>query len=275
MRFIPATKQEGAPATSVNSRARVAGRITVGSLAAAGAFAFLASGHAAQAATLSTKSKVVSSPSSATSKPQTVNKYVVTQGDTLYEIASRSGVSLNSLVRANGISTSKPIVVGQHLVIPTSQTVAIPKSKVSSAGVQPTDIPNTSARFDLKPIFSQAASRYGVSLSLLEAVAWHESGWQSAAVSRTGAIGIGQLMPSAVSYVNQYLVSKPLDPKTDSGNISITASYLHYLINENKGDYRMALAAYYQGETSVRTKGIYNDTSGYVAAILALQQRYF
>jgi cell wall-associated NlpC family hydrolase len=44
--------------------------------------------------------------------------YVVTEGDTLVEIAANVGVPLRDLLAANGLSTSSLIVPGQHLVIP-------------------------------------------------------------------------------------------------------------------------------------------------------------
>lgn len=45
-------------------------------------------------------------------------RYTVRSGDTLYLIAERYGVSLNSLIRANNISDSSNIRVGQQIIIP-------------------------------------------------------------------------------------------------------------------------------------------------------------
>src|SRR5690606_22274480 len=53
-------------------------------------------------------------------KPK-VRTYVVKAGDSLSVIASRHGVSVAALTRANNISRKKPIRPGQKLVIPEPQ----------------------------------------------------------------------------------------------------------------------------------------------------------
>lgn|GEM_PF-4301097 len=53
-------------------------------------------------------------------------KYVVQAGDTLFQIATQYGVSLEDLVAANQIADPDRIAVGQELLIPGYQVPATP-----------------------------------------------------------------------------------------------------------------------------------------------------
>ena len=72
---------------------------------------------------------------SASSVVSTSGTYTVKAGDTLYSIARRSGVSLNSLLSLNGLSQSSVIRPGQTLNVSgaSSTTVATPVSPASQA----------------------------------------------------------------------------------------------------------------------------------------------
>jgi len=64
--------------------------------------------------------------------------YVVKQGDTMGKIAKNLGVSLETLMAANGITNANKISVGQKLRIPASATTvaapAAPAATPTSAG---------------------------------------------------------------------------------------------------------------------------------------------
>ena len=162
MRFIPATKIEAALASPISRRAQVNSRIAVGAFATAGAFALLAGGQAAEAKTVSSSTKAAVAP---VKKATAASKYVVVKGDTLSDIAARSGVSVNALVKANSISKTKVLQVGQNLVIPKATAVASSESKPTkteaetkvSRGKLPSDLSKDSARNKLKPTFAAAA----------------------------------------------------------------------------------------------------------------------
>lgn len=55
------------------------------------------------------------------------SSHTVTQGDTLWSVSQRHGVSINSLLQANGLSTSSTILPNQSLTIP-NQTGSTPSS---------------------------------------------------------------------------------------------------------------------------------------------------
>ena len=74
-----------------------------------------------------------------TPRPAEPVTYVVRQGDTLTGIAERFGVSLEVLMRANGLSDPDRILVGQSLTIPQGE---LPVSTPAAAAPPlPTDTP--------------------------------------------------------------------------------------------------------------------------------------
>ena len=97
------------------------------------------------------------------------------------------------------------------------------------------------------PSFDRWAAEYGLSPSLLKALAWMESGWQAGVISPSGAIGIGQLLPDTAAFVAGTLIGVPLDPYVADDNIRMSARFLAYLLNLTNGDVNMALAGLLPG----------------------------
>jgi soluble lytic murein transglycosylase-like protein len=139
-----------------------------------------------------------------------------------------------------------------------------------ATGNYPTALLAFPDRMALQPDFAQAASASGVPQSLLEALCWWESGWQTTAVSPTGALGVCQILPSTATFISSSIMqSAPLDPRVAAANIDLSAAYLRYLLNTSGGNAAQALADYSQGTTSVATQGISPATQTYVTGILA------
>lgn len=110
-----------------------------------------------------------------------------------------------------------------------------------------------------------AAAKHGLDPHLIRAVIEAESDFNPRAVSRTGAKGLMQLMPSTA---RRYKVKDVFDP---SQNIDGGANYLRDLLKKYRGDLRLALAAYNSGEDTVlRYSGIppYRETMEYVEKIV-------
>jgi soluble lytic murein transglycosylase-like protein len=108
--------------------------------------------------------------------------------------------------------------------------------------------------------------------ALALAVSYNESGWQQNVVSSVGAIGVMQVMPTTGAWVAKYLVKRPLNLRKVEDNVVAGVQYLAMLLRLAKTD--QAIAGYYQGLTSVRQRGMYDDTKAYVKNILALRRRF-
>jgi peptidoglycan hydrolase-like protein with peptidoglycan-binding domain len=116
------------------------------------------------------------------------------------------------------------------------------------------------------------ARRYGLRPSLVRALAWVESGYQSDLTSLAGAQGIMQVTPATWRYVETILLGEDV-PRTASGNIRIGVTYLHSLLHRFRFNRRLALGAYNQGPASVRRHGLFPETRAFVRNVLALSRR--
>jgi Transglycosylase SLT domain/Putative peptidoglycan binding domain len=117
------------------------------------------------------------------------------------------------------------------------------------------------------------ARHYGVSPSLVRAVAWMESGFQWNVRSSAGAWGVMQVIRPTWRFVEDVLLGHDVR-RTARGNIRVGILYLRYLLREFGGSKRLALAAYYQGPRAVRRHGLYPETRVYVRTVLVLRKRF-
>ena len=210
-----------------------------------------------------------------TSGPAPQGHYKVRPGDTLSGLAASSGVSVDAMAAMNGIDPDAPLLVGTLLKLPSgapeppgAATPEPAQTVVPDAAPEPTN-----ARLSAGDVQS-IASQYGVSPSLAAAIAWQESGFNNAMVSTANARGIMQVMPGTWSYVQQNLAGRTLDPASATDNVHAGVLYLKRLLNETGGDESAAIAAYYQGLGSVRSRGLFDDTKQYVANVQALRSRF-
>ncbi len=125
-----------------------------------------------------------------------------------------------------------------------------------------------STRGAVKVKINYWARQNGVSPALARALAWMESGFQPRVVSSAGARGVMQVTPSTWRYVEDVLIGRRV-PRTWAGNIRIGVRYLDHLLGAFNGRRRLALAAYNQGEWSVRQRGPYREARRFAANVLA------
>lgn len=117
-----------------------------------------------------------------------------------------------------------------------------------------------------------AAIANNVEAALIRAVISVESGYNPSAVSRTGAVGLMQLMPETAK---RYNVTDPHDPEQ---NIHGGAQYLRDLLHMFNNDLHLTLAAYNAGEQAVMKYGNrippYRETLAYVPKVMKFYKRY-
>ncbi len=112
-----------------------------------------------------------------------------------------------------------------------------------------------------------AAARHNVDPNLVRAVVKVESNFNSNAVSRKGAMGLMQLMPSTARSLN---VKNPFDPDQ---NVDAGVRHLKHLLENYGGDVNLTLAAYNAGSGAVaRSAGVphFAETQNYVRRITNL-----
>jgi len=119
-------------------------------------------------------------------------------------------------------------------------------------------------------IIEKAAVSAALEPNLLRAVIVVESGFNSRAVSKRGAVGLMQLMPATAT---RFGVSNPFDPKE---NVHGGARYLKFLIDRFGQNIRLALAAYNAGEEAVERNGgqipPFTETMAYVPRVMKIYQ---
>lgn len=185
--------------------------------------------------------------------------YTVAPGDSLSSIAARFQVSLSALADINQIENRNYIWAGQVLALPDGATSA----------------PATVSRDAAETAIRAAAAEFGLSPSLLLALAWQESGWQQHVVSHAGAVGVMQVMPGTAVWVMDYLMGEDLDWRGSvRDNARVGAAVLAHWMNLSGGDTHMALGSYYQGWGAMQAYGPYDETVLYIQNVLSLQNRY-
>ncbi|QHI97288.1 transglycosylase SLT domain-containing protein [Xylophilus rhododendri] len=123
----------------------------------------------------------------------------------------------------------------------------------------------------------ETARAAGVDFELLQAVIAAESGFDAAAVSPRGAVGLMQLMPATAQQYGVVLdARKPLNPQLADTAVNLRAGsrHLRYLIDRFPDRLDLAVAAYNAGEGAVQRAGRaippYPETRDYVQTVMQL-----
>jgi soluble lytic murein transglycosylase-like protein len=215
-----------------------------------------------------------SSTTAATGAPAPLGAYTVRPGDTLSALAAQSGVSVSAMAAMNGLDPNRILLSGTVIKLPSGAPTPVRASEpVPAQRIVPAAAPAPTPTRVSATTVQSTASTYGVSPSLAAAIAWQESGFNNAMVSGANARGVMQVTPGAWNYV-QALYGRRLDPNSATDNVSAGVLYLKRLLQETGGDENAAIAAYYQGLGSLRSRGEFADTRRYVANVQALRARF-
>lgn len=129
-----------------------------------------------------------------------------------------------------------------------------PKKKPADAAI---------SRYD--HLIAEASQTSGISFALIKAMIRVESNFNPEAVSKKGAMGLMQIMPTNLDSLN---IDDPFDPRE---NILGGSLYFQRLMNRYEGKLPLALAAYNAGPTAVdRYRGIppIKETEDYVKKVM-------
>lgn len=134
------------------------------------------------------------------------------------------------------------------------------------------ELPKELRNTGLEQAIFEAAATYNLEPALVAAIIQVESGFNPFARSRTGAMGLMQLMPATARMLG---VHSPFDPVQ---NIFGGARYLRKLLNRFKGNMILAIAAYNAGPGAVmrygRTIPPYSETRKYVPKVVHYYKKF-
>jgi soluble lytic murein transglycosylase-like protein len=126
------------------------------------------------------------------------------------------------------------------------------------------DADNLNCSDELLSYFKEAAETYNVDEKLLRSFAFVESGFDPSATSKSGAMGVMQLMPATAT---EYDVDDPYDAYQ---SIMGGAKLISDLLEKYNGDIGLAAAAYNAGSGAVdKCGGIPSANKAYVTKVLS------
>ena len=114
-----------------------------------------------------------------------------------------------------------------------------------------------------RPDLIAACHLCGVDIPLLASLVGRESGWDPWALSKAGARGLTQVLPSTAAEF-----APGMNLWIPAENLIVGACWLRKLIDDYRGDVRTALHAYHAGGGTVRRKQIRQVTRDYANDVI-------
>jgi soluble lytic murein transglycosylase-like protein len=169
------------------------------------------------------------------------------------------------------VDESGNVVFTNPISLPERTAAAKPPSSAAAATAKPTVTVTAtpvrpSAPIELDTMVQKTAEKHHVDAKLVRAVISTESNWNASAVSRKGALGLMQLIPTTAQRLG---VGNAFDP---AQNVDAGVRYLGMLLERYNGDLSRTLAAYNAGPGAVdRFGGVPNfrETRNYVEKVTA------
>jgi len=123
---------------------------------------------------------------------------------------------------------------------------------------------------NIDEIISSTSQKYGVDENFVRAIIKQESGFNPNAKSKSGAMGLMQLMPKTAHGLG---IADAFNPEQ---NVDGGVRYIKDLIEKYDGEKKIALAAYNAGPTAVKRYGgipPYKETQNYVKNVMAIYEK--
>ncbi|HEV3047676.1 MAG TPA: lytic transglycosylase domain-containing protein [Solirubrobacteraceae bacterium] len=173
--------------------------------------------------------------------------------------------ALQSATSADTVAADAPAVADTPAGVPGAEGTGL-----LDAAYQPASATGGEGG-DYEALVTQAAARNGLDPAVLHGLIQQESGFDAAATSGAGAMGLTQLMPGTASSLG---VANPMNP---AESIEGGARYLGELMRQFGGNTSDALAAYNAGPGAVQEYGgipPYSETQSYVSSVLRNAESY-
>lgn len=196
--------------------------------------------------------------------------------DTIYPANNKNIQSFENILQSSAKSEFGSLLLGpQAMNVKANIIKNAPNQSFSNAikEINPTFTPqntqnvseNTS-KSQIMNMISQVCEKHGVDEKLVKALIKQESGFNSKATSKVGAMGLMQLMPATAKGLGVKDAYNPVQ------NVDGGVRYLKSMLNKYNGNIILALAAYNAGPGAVdKYDGVppYPETQNYVKNILA------
>ncbi|MEK7851472.1 MAG: tetratricopeptide repeat protein [Deltaproteobacteria bacterium] len=234
---------------------------------------------------------------------QTPDKYLsfhLTRGKTLLSLGFKEDAAIELSLAESRCSDKKTIMeiaglmlrAGDYYRAQRTAFKNLQKSLGESAGEPDAEAWRSAFPTGFSEDVSASAEKNSLSPYLIHAIIREESSYRVDAISRAGAIGLMQLMPSTGSNVARetgfrgYSTQSLYTPET---NITLGSFYLKRLIDANKGSLPLAIASYNAGPNAVSSwiskygteemdefieKIPYSETRNYVKRVLRSYELY-
>jgi soluble lytic murein transglycosylase-like protein len=174
------------------------------------------------------------------------------------------------------LTITMAVTAGLSLALATQPAYAAHRHTAHAAGRPATHRTATVVRVSspqARAILIRAARNHRLNPNFVLAVSYWESGWNQAARSYTGAVGLMQVEPYTAAWAGPALLHRWVNLNNPVDNAELGAALLRSYLDQLH-DPRLVLAAYYQGLGGVRRYGIYPSSWTYVNGILRLRNQF-
>jgi soluble lytic murein transglycosylase-like protein len=128
---------------------------------------------------------------------------------------------------------------------------------------------------EIEAMIDDLATAEGVDPGIAKSIAWVESGFDQGVQSHAGAVGVMQLMPGTMEWLETDIFHQELNEDVSAYDNIKAGVYLLGFLQRQTGSQELAVAAYYQGLGATQQSVIYNETRRYVEGVMAVKARYW